>query len=112
MEDKITIIEGPTPQFIHVDEDWARGIVEGPVRYGFSLTNVRTYNGQALVERCYRTWRQRGIMYLEYRDTMGMTLQTPILAARAMETPDGQVLQLWLRMEETEEIESSADDEG
>ena len=77
MDDKITIIEGPTPQFMHVDEDWARGIFEGPSKYKYSFTNLRTFNGQALIERCYRTWRTKGMMYLEYRDDMGLTLRSP-----------------------------------
>ncbi len=113
MDDQITIIEGPTPQFMHVDEDWARGIFEGPSRYKYSFTNLRTFNGPALIERCYRAWHSRGMMYLEYRDEMGLTLKTPILAARAVESEDGQVLQLWLRMDDTEEAELNlSDDEG
>jgi hypothetical protein len=113
MDDQITIIEGPTPQFMHVDEDWARGIFEGPSRYKYSFTNLRTFNGPALIERCYRAWHSKGMMYLEYRDEMGLTLKTPILAARAVESEDGQVLQLWLRMDDTEEAELNlSDDEG
>ena len=113
MDDQITIIEGPTPQFMHVDEDWARGIFEGPARYRYSFTNLRTFNGPALIERCYRAWRSKGMMYLEYRDDMGLTLKSPILAARAVDSEDGQVLQLWLRMEAAEEPEINfSDDEG
>jgi hypothetical protein len=112
MDDKITIIEGPTPEFHRVEEDWARGISEGPTRHDFLLTNLRTYNSAALIERCYRTWRVRGMMLLEYRDSMGMTTQTPILAARALEAPEGQVLQLWVQMEPSQEIEQFLDDEG
>ncbi|MBA4419547.1 MAG: hypothetical protein C0391_00155 [Anaerolinea sp.] len=111
MDDKITIIEGPTPQFIHVDEDWARGIAEGPMSHHFRLTNLRTFNGSALIERCYRAWHTQGMMYLEYRDEMGLTLETPILAARSMESPEGQVLQLWVRMDEEEEPEPHSGEE-
>lgn len=111
MDDKITIIEGPTPQFMRVDEDWARGLFEGPSRYKYSFTNLRTFNGPALVERCYRAWHTQGMMFLEYRDDMGMTLQTPILAARSVDSEDGQVLQLWLRMDEEQESELSLNDD-
>ena len=111
MDDKITIIEGPTPQFMRVDEDWARGLFEGPSRYKYSFTNLRTFNGPALVERCYRAWHSHGMMFLEYRDDMGMTLQTPILAARSVDSEDGQVLQLWLRMDEEQESELSLNDD-
>lgn len=111
MDDKITIIEGPTPEFHPVDEDWARGISEGPTRHDYLLTNVRTYNSAALIERCYRIWRSRGLMILEYRDSMGMATQTPILAARALESSEGQVLQLWVQMEPNQEIEQFLDDD-
>lgn len=110
MDDKITIIEGPTPQFIHVDEDWAKGVCEGPTRYSYMLTHLRTFNGPALVERCYRAWKSNGVMVLEYRDELGMTTETPIMAARTTESPDGQVLQLWLRMDETAEAELEEDE--
>jgi len=111
MDDKITIIEGPTPQFTRVDEDWARGIFEGPSRYKYSFTNLRTFNGPALIERCYRTWHSKGMMYLEYRDDMGLTLSSPILAARSVDSPDGHVLQLWLRMDDEEEPELNINDD-
>lgn len=111
MDDKITIIEGPTPHFMQVDEDWARGIFEGPSKYKYSFTNLRTYNGQALIERCYRAWRSKGMMYLEYRNDIGLTLQSPILAARAVDSTDGNVLQLWLRMDHEEEPEVNLNDD-
>lgn len=111
MDDKITIIEGPTPQFTHVDEDWARGIFEGPSRYKYSFTNLRTFNGPALIERCYKAWRSKGMMYLEYKDDMGLKLQAPIMAARALDSTDGNVLQLWLRMDQEEESELNLNDD-
>lgn len=50
-------------------------------------------------------------MILEYRDSMGMATQTPILAARALESSEGQVLQLWVQMEPNQEIEQFLDDD-
>ena len=59
MDDRITIIEGPPPVFEHVDDAWAMGLNEGPSFYGLALTRLRTFNGQALVERCHRAWSQK-----------------------------------------------------
>jgi hypothetical protein len=97
MEDKITIIEGPPPVFEKVNDGWALGLNDSPWLYDLTLTQVRTYNGPALVERCHRAWQQGVTMYLHYRDEIGVEEKAPILAARAFEAVDGQVLLLWIR---------------
>jgi hypothetical protein len=126
MEDKITIIEGPPPEFETVNDGWALGLNESPWLYDLTYTQVRTYNGPALVERCHRAWKQGDTMYLHYRDEMGMEEKAPILAARSIQTEDGQVLVLWVRLmpeisesdeqeedpdENDEDIENLEDDE-
>jgi len=98
MENKITIIEGPPPVFEDVNDGWALGLNESPWLYDLTYTQLRTYNGPALVERCHRAWKQGATMYLRYRDEMGMEEEAPILAARCVETSDGQVLVLWVRL--------------
>jgi hypothetical protein len=102
MEDKITIIEGPTPNFDQAPDAWAMGIFEGPVQHDLVFTRLRTYNGPALVERCYRAWRTQSKIVLEYRDPLGMTQSKPIIAIRSVDSEDGQVLLMWLRMEHQE----------
>ncbi len=112
MEDKITIIEGPPPVFESVNDGWALGLNESPWLYDLTFTQVRTYNGQALVERCHRAWKQGGTIYLHYRDEMGLEEKAPILAARSITSEDGQVLVLWVRlMPEVSEAEMEGDDE-
>lgn len=112
MEDKITIIEGPTPEFETIDDGWAMGLNESPALYDLALTHVRTYNGPALVERCHRAWHSRSSIFLHYRDQIGMEDRVPILAARSLETDDGQVLLLWVRRQHEEvEIEIDLDDD-
>jgi len=113
MDDKITIIEGPTPTFEDTQDGWAMGLNEGPLLYETVLTRLRTFNGPALVERCHRTWHAGETMFLEYRNEIGLTEQTAILAARHMETTDGHVLLLWLRREpdESEEETGTVDDD-
>ena len=114
MDDKITIIEGPPPTFENVEDGWAMGLNESPLLYDLALTRLRTFNGRALVERCYRAWNQQASMYLYYRNDLGLEEQAPIMAARSVETNDGQVLLLWIRRkpEESETASDSDDDNG
>jgi hypothetical protein len=112
MEDKITIIEGPPPVFESVNDGWALGLNESPWLYDLTLTQVRTFNGPALVERCHRAWKQGITMYLHYRDEMGLEEKAPILAARSAETADGQVLILWVRqLPEIEDLNDESDED-
>ncbi len=112
MDDKITIIEGPPPVFESVEDGWVLSLNESPNLYDLAITRLRTFNGPALVERCYRSWNKKGSMFLLYRNDLGLEQQVPIVAARSMDTSDGQVLLLWVRRrpEETE-MPSSADDQ-
>jgi hypothetical protein len=63
------------------------------------LTRLRTFNGPALVERCYRRWHINQPIHLEYRNDMGLAEQAPIVAARSVETDDGHVLLLWVQLD-------------
>lgn len=110
MEDRITIIEGPTPEFENVDDGWALGLNESPALYSMALTRLRTFNGPALVERCHRMWIKNEPIYLHYRNRLGLEEKVPILAARASETEEGQVLFLWIRREIEEEMNGSQED--
>ena len=113
MEDKITIIEGPTPIFEPVQDGWALGLNETRQFSVTALTRLRTYNGPALVQRCYRRWSQQQSITLQYRDEAGLELTAPILAARSVETDDGHVLLLWLHMHrENVELEINSDDDS
>jgi|SRR5688572_3095814 hypothetical protein len=112
MDDKITIIEGPTPIFEPVQDGWALGLNETRQFSVTALTRLRTYNGPALVERCYRSWKQNQPINLHYRDESGLEVTAPILAARAVQTDDGHILLLWLHVERDDmELEIDAEDE-
>ena len=102
MDEKITIIEGPPPEFEAVNDGWALGLNEGPYLAEIALTRLRTFNGRALVERCYRAWRSQGEIQLEYRQSDGLENKAPIVAARALEAEDGQMLLLWVRLNNDE----------
>jgi hypothetical protein len=109
MDDKITIIEGPTPMFETVDDGWALGLNESTEIYDMKVTRLRTFNGPALVERCHRTWDSNSTMYLHYRDRMGLEERAPIMAARFVSSGDGQMILLWVRLK-AEESEKAPDD--
>ena len=101
MEDrKITIIEGPTPTFEVVYDNWANGIVDGANLASVAVTRLRTANGPSLVERCYRAWNEKDPIHLEFRSSDGLTQEVPIVAARATETDEGDMLLLWVRLSE------------
>lgn len=115
MDDRITIIEGPTPDFETIDDGWALGLNESPSLYDLAITRLRTFNGAALVERCHRAWHKQSHIYLHYRNPLGMEERVPIMAAQSVETEQGQVLLLWVRRkhEETEiEIDLDDDEDG
>ena len=99
MHDKITIIEGPPPVFEHVNDGWAMGLNESPSLSVPALTRLRTFNGPALVQRCYTAWHQKSSIHLHYRNDMGLEQTAPILAARNVETPEGHVLLLWVYLD-------------
>lgn len=104
MEDKITIIEGPPPVFENVTEGWVLGVSDSQKMGNIAVTRLRTFNGPALVERCYRAWHNRQTIHLEYRTPDGLERQTPIIAARYLELEEGHLLELWLRLTD-EDIE-------
>ncbi len=109
MDEKITIIEGPPPIFEHVNDGWAIGLNESPHVLVPALTRLRTFNGNALVERCHRAWNKQDTIHLHYRNDMGLEQTAPILAARNVETPDGNVLLLWVYLDK-EHVEYEFDE--
>ncbi len=110
MDEKITIIEGPPPIFEQVSDGWAMGLNESPNELVPALTRLRTFNGNALVERCHRAWSSKQPIHLHYRNEMGLEETAPILAARNVETPEGNVLLLWVYLD-SEHVEYEVDDD-
>ncbi len=115
MDDKITIIEGPPPVFEPVNDGWALSLGEGPYLPLTLMTRLRTFNGPALVERCYRRWNIQETINLHYRNDLGMEEKAPIVAARSVETDDGAVLLLWVQLDPKKvriELDAGDDEEG
>ncbi len=98
-ERKITIIEGPPPTFEAAMDDWTLSLVEGPSLSQIAVTRVRAVNGPALVERCYRAWRQREPIHLEFRGPDGLIQRVPIVAAHYSQIDDADVLRLWVAID-------------
>lgn len=112
MEEKITIIEGPTPTFEAIPDLWVHGLTEGMTQTDIVVTHLRTFNGPSLVERCHRAWRNLQNINLEYRTSDGLETEVPIVAARSMKTEEGDMLMLWLRLTDNAiELEIGYDDD-
>ena len=111
--EKITIVEGPPPTFELVSDPWLHSLTESPLPSRVAMCRVRAFDGPSLVERCHRAWHESQPIYLEYRDEDGLTEQATIIAVRWIEQQEGDVLLLWVRLEEQEiEIEIDIDIDG
>lgn len=104
MDNKITIIEGPSPTFEFVNDVWPLSLNESPSQTEVARTTLRAANGAALVERCHRAWRKRFPMRLEFKSEDGIKQEAPIVAARFAETQEGDMLYLWVRFD-TDEVD-------
>ena len=98
--EKITIIEGPSPTFEAAHETWLLSLAEGPSLPRLAMTRLRTFNGPAMVERCWKAWDEQRPVHLEYRDEQGDTRNAEILAARYVEAAEGHMLLLYVRLSE------------
>jgi hypothetical protein len=111
MVEKITIIEGPTPEFREVNGLWIQGVAESPGQYDTFYTELRAFDGLTLLDRCGSAWSRKDSVVLEYRDETGLTAEISIVAAHFEETDDGDLLQLWVRQpREDIEFEIKFDD--
>ncbi len=97
--EKITIIEGPPPEFQPAKEAWLPALSEGPHLAPAAVCQLRTFNGPAMIERCRRAWGERRPVFLDYRQHDGLRRKAQVLAATASEVPDGHVLILWVRLD-------------
>ena len=111
MTEKITIIEGPTPEFREVNGLWIDGVTESPGQFDTYYTELRAFDGVSLVDRCRATWEKNESIVLEYRTETGLVDEITIIAAHFEDTEDGDLLQLWVRQpREDIEFELKFDD--
>ncbi len=95
----ITIIEGPPPDFRMAAEPWALSMLEADKPFYVSLCQVRSFKGQALLERCRRAWSSQRPIYLDFPTMSGIRRKLEIVAARFEQLPEGDMLNLWVRHE-------------
>lgn len=109
----ITIIEGPTPDFMPRQQAWVQSIFEGPEESEVALCQLRTGNGVDIIERCQRAWQEGRPVRLDYPDDLRLRQQIDVVALRLTKIDEGELLLLWvdLPMEETEEAGEGEDDD-
>ncbi len=95
--ERITVVEGPTPEFHPAPEGWAHALCDTsrgsvPVR-----SRMRTFSGPKMLERCTRAWGEGRAVVLDFPDQVGLRKQAEIIAVRWEEVEEGHVLHLWVR---------------
>lgn len=112
----ITIVEGPPPRFKLVDQFWTASLAEGPVSTVIASCDMRTLNGPGLVERCRRAWSEGRSARLDYPVRSASYAPTStraeieIVAARWSQVKEGQVLTLWVRADNAEQLITDKDE--
>ena len=92
----ITIVEGPPPDFQMVGEAWPFSLWEGRAPQAVALTQMRTFNGAAMMDRCLRAWSAARPVMLDFQQMDGLRRKAEVLAARATSVDEGDVLSLWV----------------
>ncbi len=93
----ITIIEGPSPEFRAVADPWTFSVLEGVKPYVVAACQVRSFNGQKLMDRCERAWSTFRPIRLDFRQMDGLRRQVDIIGARLDKVEGVDVLNLWVR---------------
>ncbi len=106
----ITIIEGPTPDFHPSPYLWFQSILEGPEDAEITMCELRTFNGESIIERCRSAWDSGRSVKLDYPDYMRLRKQIDVVAMRLQEEETGPMLVLWVRQLISELREEEIDD--
>ncbi len=93
----ITVVEGPTPQFQPARKIWAFSICEGPIIQPVAVCQIRTLNGEKMLERCRRAWEEGRPVQLDFPAPSGGRHWADVIAARVERWLEGDVLVLWVR---------------
>lgn len=107
----ISIIEGPTPDFQPTPQRWLQSIHEGPQDKATALCQLRTMNGEEIMERCQQAWREGRPVKLDYPDELRLRQQADVVAMRLTEVDEGKVLLLWVSLDYEIEFEDVDDDD-
>jgi len=108
----ITIVEGPSPEFHMVMEPWALSVLEGDGAFLPATCQVRSFNGQKLLDRCERAWGTQRSILLDYRQLDGLRRKVEIVSARLDKVEGIDVLNLWVRQPVKQLIVSGGSDDS
>lgn len=106
----ITIIEGPTPDFTPNPQGWVMSVYEGPEEMDIALCQLRTGNGQDIVDRCERAWEEGRPVRLDYPDDLRLRQQLDVVALRLTKIDEGQLLLLWVAFPNEDVLDEEDDD--
>lgn len=108
----ITVLEGPTPDFQSASYLWMQSVYEGPVDSAVAQCELRTGNGEDILERSQQAWREGRPVRLDFPDDLRMRQEVDVVGMRLRDVDEGMVLTLWVRwpLEEEDEEESEYDD--
>lgn len=94
----ISIIEGPTPEFQPTVQRWLQSIHESPIDQGIAMCQLRTANGEDILERCQNAWHEHRPVKLDFPDELRLRQQVDVVAMRLDEMDEGQALLLWVAL--------------
>jgi len=109
----ITIIEGPTPEFRPSPYLWVQSVYESPEDAEVMMCELRTFDGQGILDRCTGAWRENRPVRLDFPDYMRLRRQLDVVAMRLQHIEEGPLLLLWVRYpadEQEEEYDEGEDD--
>ncbi len=94
--EKITIIEGPPPEFMLAQDVWSMSMWEGTLPRSVGVCQMRTFSARALMERCQRAWGEGRPVLLDFPKMDGLRQKVEILAAKPGHVEEGDLLHLWV----------------
>jgi hypothetical protein len=94
--EKITIIEGPPPEFMLAQDVWSMSMWEGAHPRSVGVCQMRTFNAGTLMERCQRAWGEGRPVQLDFPQMDGLRQKVEILAAKPGRAEEGDLLYLWV----------------
>jgi len=92
----ISIIEGPTPNFLPTGHGSLHSIYEGPIEMATAVCELRTNTGPSIIDRCTAAWREQRIVKLEFPDEARMPQLIDVVSMQLRERDEGEVLMLWV----------------
>ncbi len=92
----ISIIEGPTPDFLTNGHGSLQSIYEGPIEMATAVCELRTNTGPAIIDRCTAAWREQRLVKLEFPDEARMPQLIDVISMQLRERDEGEILMLWV----------------